>query len=174
MDEEFRDKLDMLLEYWRVKGTCNVPQKLVCRLEDGREFRLGKWLNRFSQHKRKNKLSIYQLQRLQQLVDEGKLAWSLNTGQIATSLMTDDNAWDERFTPMLKYGDEHGGDCNVPYDYICKGADGTEVKLGKWACNQRKRLPIGTRKDRLAKLQVLVDAGKLWWDLPKPKSVDGL
>ena len=63
---------------------------------------------------------------------------------------------------MAKYGDEHGGDCNVPYDYKCILGDGRDVRIGRWLEKQRLyKKNITLKGDRLIKIQQLVDLGKL-------------
>ena len=76
-DYKWLSNLDLLLEYGDEHGTCNVPSDFVCQLADGSEVKLGKWLNNQRRHNRKGTLRAYRKARLQELVDEGRLHWSL-------------------------------------------------------------------------------------------------
>ena len=35
--------------------------------------------------------------------------------------------WNARYDALVQYGDEHGGDCNIPQLYKCTLNDGKEV-----------------------------------------------
>ena len=76
-DYKWLSNLDLLLEYGDEHGTCNVPYDFVCQLEGGSEVKLGVWLNNQRQYNRKGTLRAYRKARLQELVDEGRLHWSL-------------------------------------------------------------------------------------------------
>lgn len=141
---------------------CNIPRSYSCTLSDGSVANLGEWLHDQRRNKTdaKRKLLPERERRLQDLVDEGKLNWVLVHGE----------RWDRMFQLLLKYGEEHGGDCNVPQHYIHTGPDGTVSRLGQWLNAQRvirkgnsrvKQLP----EDREFRLQALVDHGKLAWEL---------
>eukprot|EP01042_Synura_sphagnicola_P009149 gene9149-biopygen9530 len=63
------------------------------------------------------------------------------------------------------------GTCNCPAGTVCVLPGGREVNIGKWLDNQRQK-KRGTRgrgiyqtTEREARLQALVDEGKLIWDM---------
>jgi len=168
LDEQFRCRFDLLIAYWKAKGTCNVPLKVVCNLPGCKQLRLGWWLRSCRELHRTKALPSYRLRLLQQLVDEGKLRWYFEKEELEqqgkSNFCVDDEAWDEKFALLLQYGQANGGNCNIPQAYVCKGADGTDIKLGKWLAKQREQQINGKlRLNRLEKLQDLVDAGKLSW-----------
>eukprot|EP00607_Mallomonas_marina_P009999 CAMPEP_0182422856 /NCGR_PEP_ID=MMETSP1167-20130531/8677_1 /TAXON_ID=2988 /ORGANISM="Mallomonas Sp, Strain CCMP3275" /LENGTH=435 /DNA_ID=CAMNT_0024601287 /DNA_START=62 /DNA_END=1365 /DNA_ORIENTATION=+ len=76
-DSEWDTRYDLLLEYGRIRGNYNATKSVLCVMSDGTEVRLGKWLQRQRQAKKKNSLRKDRLLRLQSLVDTGKLAWAL-------------------------------------------------------------------------------------------------
>jgi len=63
------------------------------------------------------------------------------------------------------------GTCNCPKECICVLPDGNEVKIGAWLLGQMSRKRRGRdnptlTKPREARIQALVDAGKLRWNPP--------
>jgi len=160
IDDEFRDKVDLLLEYYRVYHTCNVPNKLVCKLEDGSKVCLGRWLSQCRY--KMSSLRYDRRARLQQLVDEGKLCWTLDRQQVLAAQCTDNSGWEERYELLLQYAKQHQGDCNVPSSYRCRLPDGTEVKLGAWLYRQRAlKKKNKLHNSREARLQILMNEGRL-------------
>ena len=164
-DIQWHIRCDMLLEHDRLFGTCNVPKRRVCRLPDNTIVMIATWLR--DQRGRSDSLPVDRKRRLQSLVDEGKLDWYLDAAEVNR----DDAKWDMMYSLLVKYGRENDGDCNVPRSYVATLEDGTSVKLGAWLKDQRKTISnfklSNTRLflDRKAKLQVLVDAGKLKWHM---------
>ena len=64
----------------------------------------------------------------------------------------------------MRYGDEHDGDCNVPWSVLCHSENGLEVKLRSWLNHQRQFYKKDTlRADKRARLQELVDGSQLNW-----------
>ena len=82
----------------------------------------------------------------------------------------EDDKWNAQYEAIMKYGEEHGGDCNVPASFRCRLGDGNEVNLGLWLSNQRYLKRQDTlRSDRQTKLQWLVDEGKFNWSFDATK-----
>ena len=160
---------EILLEYCRIHGHCNVPCSLVCTVktaEKERKMRLGLWLSQQRQLQGKKRLRKSRLNKLQQLVDEGKLSWVVHAREANLKVQSDNSAWDTRYEALVKYGEEYAGDCNVPQSFRCKLGDGNEVVLGLWLNNQRYlKKQDSLRSDRQTKLQQLVDEGKLDWSI---------
>lgn len=147
-------------------GNCNVPQHFIGMLEDGTSMKLGAWLSNQRQHKKGKggyRLLPEREKKLQELVDIGKLSWVMELSHKAT----DDEKWNTMLEALVQYGDEHNGNCNVPYHYIATLADGSTVKLGTWLSSQRQHYRGHTKmrlaENREAKLQRLVDEGRLVW-----------
>lgn len=169
-EEKFRDILDVLEEYGIAHGTCNAPRGMMCKLPDGSLIGLGAWVHNMRKDQKTGRIARHRLYYLQKLVDKGLLCWTMEKFNIGLLLTTDDDAWEEKFGLMLKYGDEHGGDCNVPRPYICVGKDGYEITLGVWLLKQKARKESGIlRQDRFERLQALVDAGRFKWGVPRRK-----
>mmetsp|Transcript_32226 Transcript_32226/g.32851 ORF Transcript_32226/g.32851 Transcript_32226/m.32851 type:complete len:509 (-) Transcript_32226:88-1614(-) len=158
--DDWNDKYDLMLEYCRVKGTCNVPQKVICIMPDKSHVKLGSWLLSQRNCKKKGTLRQDRLDMLQSLVDQDKLVWEMDCLLAAK----EEESWNLKYELLLRYAEENGGECNVKGSYICRLYDGTEVKLGGWLSEQRAHKRRGTlRPDREARLQQLVDAGQLDW-----------
>ena len=165
-DRKWFQQCDIMLEYHRQVGTCNVPTRMNCVLSDGTVVPVGKWLNNQRMDKSKGTLRSDRCDILQKLVNEGKLQWFVNPVEVST----DDDQWDVMYSALVRYGECHGGDCNVPQRYITCLENGDEVKLGLWLSRQRqlktnrdnKDVSI-IRLDRMQRLQQLVDEGKLQW-----------
>lgn len=169
-EERFRDVLDIVEEYGHIHKTCNVPRGMVCFLKDNVQISLGHWVHNMRKEKKLGKMTIYRQQHFQRLVDSGLFNWSMQKFKIGLLLTTDDDMWEDKFRLMLKYGDEHDGNCNVPRPYVCTSSYGYEVNLGVWLLKQKSRKESGIlRPDRMARLQALVDAGKFRWGKPRRK-----
>ena len=95
--------------------------------------------------------------------------------------MDDEERWDLMFHALVKYGEENG-DCNVPHHIgFCFDPNGIMprelpktlklpknqvLRLGFWLGTQRKYKKIGKIKPEYeARLQRLVDDGKLKWEM---------
>lgn len=130
---------------------CNVPQGKHKGIYKGEN--LGSWLHEQRLAKRSNVMNDDRSSKLQELVDAGKLYWD-----------PDNDSWEFMFALLLKWLDDpeegKGEHCNVPQKHYYKGK-----RLGGWLNDQRqnKKQSILNR-ERLAKLQGLVDAGRLSWE----------
>lgn len=132
------------------------------------ELNFKAWQGQQRKYRRSKKLHPDCISKLDDMVAAGKFTWSLGINR------TDDEKWDARFKLLLSYGEEHGGDCNVPTGYISKISHCRkdtseppfieEIRLGIWLSRQRTSRAKGVlRDDRRQRLQKLVDEGKLLW-----------
>lgn len=155
---------DLLEEYSRQFGSCNIPRSVTCNTFEGETINIGRWLDNQRTAKTAKKLLPEREVRLQRLVDQGLMAWVLDRSLICT----DDGKWDTMFEVLIQYGEDHGGNCNVPFRFTWTLPDNTKVKLGLWLYHQRQyKKGIGgkLRPDREKKLQDLVDVGSLKWNM---------
>jgi hypothetical protein len=149
---------NLLLQCGSALGTCKIPLSYEVTDADGNVIKLGLWLGTQRQLHRKGQLRPDKLQRLQSLVDAGKMDWGEGKST------ADETRWNSMFDLLLKYC-ESNGHCNVPERYIHTTESGESIKLGRWLDRQRghmKRKKI--RGDRMLKLQQLVDQGLLFGD----------
>lgn len=142
--------------------------------------KLGRWLDdqRKARKGKRTKLLPVREALLQRLVDNGSLLWDateLKPNEI--NKKKGDMNWPRAFAALLKFGEIHGH-YNVPKrsSFVCEvddlpdetGSCVYEGKLGNWLYWQRelkKGRRGGLTEDRESKLQVLVDQGKLMWDV---------
>jgi len=163
LDEKWDKAFSCLIDYGNKNNrNCNVPTRYILTLPDNTDIKLGKWLSNQRSQKREGNLSQDRLDKLQGLVDQGKLVW--NAGEIHRNFMIHDNKWNDMFNHLVEYGERHSnGNCNLPASYILTLPDNSEIKLGKWLSNQRSQYREGSlSQDRLDKLQGLVDQGKIF------------
>lgn len=156
-------KYELLLRYYNENDTCNVPDSYRVYNSDGKVIRLGRWLGKQRSLKKCGKLRLDRLNKLQDLVDNNKLLWELSSYEFLAQ------TWEEKFSLLVAYGNINGS-CELPKNAIIistndKG-ESKEVKLGYWlflqkTCRKNNKL----KSDREMKLQLLVDAKKLSWDL---------
>lgn len=153
---------DAMILYCEEKGHCNIPRTLECKMPDGTIVKLGLWLSNQRARKKISKMRPDRLERMQQLVDEGKLDWYLDRREVNT----DNERWDFMFTALLEYGKVHGH-CNVPQShFVTSPEDSKPIRLGEWLSRQRtaKRNNnlIPERRDRL---QALEAQKKFNWEM---------
>ena len=146
---------DVLEEYYRLFGTCNCPRSSICVLPDRRISRIGLWLRNQRAGRKgtmgKN-LPKDREERLQELVDQGKLQWDI----------LDLRDWDFMYNLMVEYGRRHGT-CNVPYKWKETLDDGEQVNLGNWVMHQRTTRDSTMTSEHRKRLQELVDQGLFKW-----------
>ena len=176
-----------LLKYYEEYGTCNVQARVFyeCDLpgmgHNGITYHykgnLGNWLmiqRRYS--KDEGRLSSHQRSQLQLLVDQGKL--DLCSRKVLPDTLRNKSLdiWSHHYAALLKYYEEYGT-CNVPSKciYECDlpnigedcGIYHYKSGLGRWLISQRQaKKGIDNRRlssEHEAKLQLLVDQGKLQW-----------
>lgn len=77
---------------------------------------------------------------------------------------TKEEHWETMFSLLLLFDAEHKH-CNVPQRYKFILSNGSTPCLGRWLQFQRVlQRKSRMRADRLARMQALVDSGKLFWD----------
>lgn len=142
-------------------GDCNVPNGYIVTTDTGLELKLGEWLRLQFQHRAlQNGLRKNREKRLQDLIDQGRLNLYLDGDEVP---------WDTMYSALSEYSNKHGGTCNMSYEYIATLIDGQRVELGVWLYKQRNLKRAGLLDAaRVAKLQALVDEGKLNWRKLKP------
>lgn len=144
--------------YDPVNGAVKVPLNVEVTLPDNTGFRLGGWLRKQSELRKKGQLSEEQEAELQTLVDEGLIVWDVSAEDLP-----DGDKWDVLYEALVRYADEHGN-CNLSSCQEHHLYDGTVVRLGAWLSQQRHLKKKGKlREEREMKLQALVNAGKLHW-----------
>jgi len=155
-DTIWNQQYEALLEWSEQhKGDCNAPANERVILEDGTEQNLGQWLRRQRTLYNRGKLRTDRQNRLQILVDAGKLSWDI--------IHVD--AWEQQYEALLAWSEKHDGDCNIPRDDVTL-EDGREMILGAWLCRQRVLYKQGELSpEREYRLQSLVNAGKLSWEV---------
>ena len=169
-DRKWFQQCDIMLEYHRQMGSCNVPTRMKCVLSDGTVVPIGMWLFNQRKMKRNGMMRSDRCDILQKLVSEGKLLWFMDNHASLGEFTTDDDKWNSMYSALVRYGESNNGDCNVPHRYITTLEDGEDVRLGLWLTNQRtlktnrdNKKDVLIRKDRMQRLQQLVDEGKLQW-----------
>jgi hypothetical protein len=143
---------------------------MKCVLSDGTVVPIGMWLFNQRKMKRNGMMRSDRCDILQKLVSEGKLLWFMDNHASLGEFTTDDDKWNSMYSALVRYGESNNGDCNVPHRYITTLEDGEDVRLGLWLTNQRtlktnrdNKKDVLIRKDRMQRLQQLVDEGKLQW-----------
>ena len=142
---------DLLEEHYRLYGTCNCNIRAVCILPDGTAVKLGQWLDNQRKLKNRGALQRDREERLQILVDQGKLSWELNRRN-----------WDFMYDLLIEYGRQYGT-CNVPVEWEETLSDGEVVRLGHWVHTQRITRDTTMSKDHRRRLQELVEKGAFSW-----------
>eukprot|EP01041_Mallomonas_annulata_P006937 gene6937-14088_t len=186
LDAAWNTYYDILILYSEMYGHCNAPQSLMCQLPSGEVLRPGGWISKQRQLYARSKLATWRVHKLQHLVDAGLLYWTLSTSGKPKALGSNSSSnstsgaideiqskseyWDFMYAALVKYGEEHNGDCLVPYNFSFfneKGGGGgvdDEHFLGKWVISQKFKKNLNQLlPDQLIKLQGLVDQGKFSW-----------
>eukprot|EP01035_Chromulina_nebulosa_P019798 gene19798-25740_t len=157
-EHRWEKMFELLLQAESVIGTCKVPLSYEVTMPDGSVCKLGLWLGTQRQLYRKSNLRKDKFERLQALVDMGKLEW----GEVKAT--SDDMRWNKTFDYLIKYG-EANGHCNVPERFNITLDNGETIKLGRWLDRQRGHMRRNkVRPDRLQRLQILIDRGLLIGD----------
>jgi len=159
-DDQWFGMFEVLMEYCAKHGHCNVPQSHEFQSRDGNLVRLGAWLRKQRELKKKGSLRHERVTVLQELVDKNQFQW-----EAPNHCPSDDDKWDGMLEALIRYSEKFGH-CNLSSGLEFDIYDGTTVKLGAWLSQQRHHHKKGKlRADREAKLQVLVDKGKLNWGM---------
>jgi hypothetical protein len=108
-------------------------------------------------------LAQYRKDKLQGLVDQGKLLWDAT--RLTGGTLEDEEKWMKIYKYLLEYGDRIGN-YNIPEKFIITLPNNKIINLGKWLATQRYQRQNSKclSQERLDKLQVLVDQGKLTWE----------
>mmetsp|Transcript_36446 Transcript_36446/g.37127 ORF Transcript_36446/g.37127 Transcript_36446/m.37127 type:complete len:207 (+) Transcript_36446:77-697(+) len=74
--------------------------------------------------------------------------------------------WDRYYQSLLRWSEQHDGNCNIPFKEKVTLEDGSEANLGYWLNTQRGLYKRGElREERQNLLQSLVDDGRLVWEV---------
>eukprot|EP01041_Mallomonas_annulata_P003699 gene3699-7359_t len=159
-DEKWSIMYSALLKYGKTHKNCNAPYNYDCKLDDGTIAKLGAWLRKQRELKKKGYLRPDRFERLQALVDAKLL-------RMPSAHATDsDDRWMTMMEALEGYCAKHGH-CNVSQCHKYKFDDGSTVWLGAWLHKQRDLKKRGNlRPDRIQMLQALVDTNMLRWDVP--------
>lgn len=152
-------------------GDCNAPKNAIVTLDDGTIVKIGRWL---AKQRSKNKLSrsspgclrIDRFELLNSLVIAGKLKWSFG--------LEYKFRWIIFYETLIQVANTRRmGDCNIPKHekvitstIINNKEEEIHLRLGLWLNKQRELYAAGKLKsDREMKLQLLVNLGRLSWEL---------
>jgi hypothetical protein len=125
-------------------------------MSNGETVALGRWLYGQRVEKKRGILTGNKLERLQALVNEGKLIWD--------PAETDDKIWNERFALLCSFAKQHGH-TNIPKDHAAQLSDGSPADLRNWIQSVLKQKRRNTLRDERAYLiqRDLVDPGYFQW-----------
>ena len=121
-DHQWDNTYMLLKSYIAKNGSTRVPVTLKI---DG--IALGAWLRRQKEQFMSGELREDRIEKLQSL----------------GITLTIEDPWETKFKLAQAYSESHGGELNVPYDYIADG-----VWLNKWL-NEQKLIGEGKRKKKL-------------------------
>ena len=130
----WNEYINLLKEYKLVHGNINIPQNYIV---DG--IKLGVWLTNQKQLYKSGKLSVDQINELNEL----NIIWDLY-----------EYLWNEKYELLKKYKEEFGN-VSVPYDYEVDG-----IKLGVWLREQKRAYKgLGTCKINEKQINKLTNLG---------------
>eukprot|EP01042_Synura_sphagnicola_P002642 gene2642-3198_t len=161
-DDKWNLMYDALKKFGEVNGHCNVPYSYSCRVEDGSNVKLGAWLRKQREQKKKGALRLDREMKMQALMNLGLLrmptAFSTTAG--------DDDQWSMMINAVEEFITKNGH-CNIPLNYEHRLEDDTIARLGVWMRKQKEL----KRKDQLSSdrdevLQSLIDDGLMQMDPP--------
>jgi hypothetical protein len=167
-DLNWETQYEALVMYASKHGHCNVRSG-GADAEDKPTVNLYAWLALQRRHKKSNKLRPDREQKLQQLVDEGKLGWFGDSNdkqeEMAQSTLPPPN-WESMYEALLIYAEEHGH-ANVPLHTYITIDKRKNVDLGLYVNEKRQSHAHGTLDPKqVAKLNILYKEGKFAWSLP--------
>jgi hypothetical protein len=155
---------EALLQYGENKGDYNVPRDYKVEIEISNTTKniskitlnLGNWLHKQRSNNTLNKLSREKKLLLQGLVDRGMLLWNVRND-------FDSYRWETIYNSLVDYADRNSN-CNIDPNQNFNLMNGSTCRIGLWLNNQKCLQRKGMLKpERQAKLQVLVDQGKMHW-----------
>jgi ferredoxin-thioredoxin reductase catalytic subunit len=133
LDSDWEDKFELLRDYKRNHGNCNVPLRWEVN-----DFKIGTWV------------SIQRKSYLNNKLDNDRIKCLEDIGFVWSPI---DSYWQEMFEALIEYKKEHG-DCNVPARLL------KNKQLANWVTVQRKNYKKGQiDEDRIRLLEVI---GFVW------------
>jgi len=169
--------VELMKTYGSENGHYEIPWNYKCSLVDGTKVNLGVWLGNQYQLLNKGMLTMYQLNKLEELFDFGErfLSYTCTSSDdmemiFETLLLCErcdvlcdyeinlrrDSTWDTLFNILLSYVAAEGH-CEMPLSYECHTADGTVLRIGAWFDYQKQlKLDGLLLLEREAKLETLL------------------
>ena len=151
-----------LVQYGEKHGDCNVPREYCVDIhQEGspspQHIKLGNWLHKQRSNKASEKLSPSKCLRMQSLVDRGVFFWEARSRIEACR-------WEACYRTLVEYV-ENGGLCEeIPNSIEVTFTNSSSVNLSRWLKLQLINKNSGKlSQERQAKLQLLVDQGKMIW-----------
>jgi len=164
LDNRWDVHFEALLRYGESHTDYNVPRGFKMRgaargvdgIVSGATLNLGNWLHKQRTERAKGKLACRKFNLMQGIVERGLLFWNARTDR-------SNCRWEMCYRSFVEYT-EANGHCNIPFDEVSALSDGSVTKLRFWLTKQQKLQTKGQLKpERRAKLQLLVDQGKMSW-----------
>lgn len=173
-DLNWETQYEALVNYANKHGHCNV-RSAHPDSDDKPHINLYAWLALQRRHKKSNKLRPDREQKLQILVDEGKLGWfGENVNEKSDSASTPPSPfpkWEHVFESILIYAEEHGH-ANVPLNTLETIDSRKNQDLGLYVQEKRLAFADGTLDNKqFEKLNILHKEGKFLWVLPSDNFV---
>ena len=124
---------------------------------------LGLWAQLQRADKKRGRLPPDRVKAIDTLVARGLFSWDYMSPNTSSAAGLGDD-WDMKFKALCTYIQEYGHS-NVPDLYRAELDNGSSVLMNRWLARQKKLQMQGSlRADREAKVQDLVDEGKVAWD----------
>jgi len=133
LDSDWEDKFELLRDYKRNHGNCNVPLRWEVN-----DLKIGTWV------------SIQRKSYLNNKLDNDRIKCLEDIGFVWSPI---DSYWQEMFEALIEYKKEHG-DCNVPARLL------KNKQLANWVTVQRKNYKKGQIDED--KIKRLDDIGFVW------------
>jgi hypothetical protein len=122
-DRQWNEMFDKLVEYKRVHGDTNVPQRYK------EVAKLGPWVNQQRQKRKRGKVPDYRIQKL----DSIQFLW-----EPVKSGARYDPIWNSHYDKLQKYHESNGH---------CRVTRSDDKELNGWVIEQRMQFSRGTLKD---------------------------
>jgi len=129
-------------------------------MPSGAIVKLGLWLSNQRARKKAFNLRQDRLDRMENIVAEGKLDWFLDRKEA----ISDNQRWELMFRNLVEYGVVNNH-CNFPPTFTVQVGINIELRLGEWLSRQRALMSTNSLSiNRMQRLQELVDRGWFQWD----------
>jgi hypothetical protein len=162
---------EALVAFANKNGHCNLRVNQGNETGENLGANLYAWLALQRRQKKLNKLRKDREAKLQALVAQGKMSWS-----VGDSSRVDDEegqqqpppppSWESYFDALLAYTEDHGH-ANVPKGHMALVEKRRQMDLGAWVKEQRLHLSTGNLSEaHRSKLNILVNAGLFSWTTP--------